>query len=189
VHSAARPSPSPVSFPPHAVAVAKGYAQLEGDLRAAIDAAAAGVCPTCQAPCCRAHYCRETARNPWYAFVNQVAGAFPVPPDWADRRDAFGLGPQGCAIRAGRYVFCYSYNCRRLLAAVTDGDRSAFQELSDALLAANRLPGGRFLHEMRRSDDLSTDDLQEVDRSVREARSRVRRLRQRIRRVDGTSLF
>jgi hypothetical protein len=187
VNFAEPPSPSTVSFPHRAVAIAERYSRLESDLREAIDAVATTVCAACEAPCCRVHYCRETARNPWYRFVNQVAGRFRVPADWETRRDAFGLGPRGCDIRSGRYVFCYSFNCRRLLAAVETGEREGFQALSDLLLTVNRLPRGRLLHELRRADDLDAEDLGAVNRALRHARRRLQRLRRRVFLVDRTS--
>lgn len=115
-----------------------------------IDRVTREVCPTCPHPCCRGHYCRETIRNPWYALVRSEAAQPPFPPEYARRRDPFGLGSGGCEIRAGRYVFCYSFNCRRLLRSFASAQRvAAFQEISDLLLGVNRLPDGRLLHELR----------------------------------------
>ncbi|MBI5018216.1 MAG: hypothetical protein HZB55_22350 [Deltaproteobacteria bacterium] len=143
-------------------------------MRAVIDSVAARVCPSCASPCCRYHYCRPTARNPWYAFVNHVAGTFEVPEDWERRRDAFGLGRGGCEIRAGRYVFCYSYNCPRMLAALPgDPARRAFEELSDLLLAANRLPEGRLLHELGPGDSLTSDHLRHIETATAAAARRL----------------
>jgi len=187
LHSAEPPSPSPASFPPGASALAESYARLEDDLRGAIDGVTARVCPDCDAPCCRAHYCRETARNPWYRLVNWTGCHFPVPADWGARRDPFGLGPRGCAIRSGRYVFCYSFNCRRVLAALEETSREEFQELSDLLLAVNRLPRGRFLHEVRRSEELTAEDLQAMDRALVAVRLRLSRLRPKLHLADRTS--
>jgi len=167
---------SAFSFPPRAVELAERYAQLENRLRDAIDAVTSVVCPDCAMPCCRVHYCRETARNPWYRFVNRVAGPFAIPADWSTRRDAFGLGPRGCGIRAGRYVFCYSFNCRRLLEALGKDGRQAFQELSDLLLAVNRLPRGRLLHELRCAEEMSAEDLESVSRALADACSRLQDL-------------
>ncbi len=172
--------PTPPSFPPEARGLARRYAGLEAGLRRAIDRVAAAACPACPSPCCRVHYCRETARNPWYRFVHEAAGGAPPPPDWETRRDAFGLGPRGCEIRAGRYAFCYSYNCPRLLGTLPDSRRGAFQELSDLLLAVNRLPGGRLLHELADSHPLRPGDLEALDRSVAAAAQRLQDLLSRF---------
>jgi hypothetical protein len=120
------------------------------------------------------HYCRETARNPWYAYVHRQAGLAAVPEDWRRRRTPFGLGPRGCEIRAGRYVFCYSYNCRRLLESLRgNGGREAFQQLSDLLLPVNRLPGGRLLHEPKTAGSLTAADLAHITTSVDLALARL----------------
>ncbi len=170
-------SSSPDSFPPAARAVARAFARLEARVRDCIDPLAARVCPTCPNPCCRGHYCRETARNPWYRFVSELAGGFEMPRDWPLRRDPFGLGEGGCSIRAGRYVFCYSYNCRRILECLPSSARAAFQEVSDLLLGPNRLPGGRLLHEVRRRSEIGERDLRRIAREVAEALDRLPRLR------------
>lgn len=165
------------SFPPGADRVAEAYAALEGRLRRVIDRAASRVCPGCPSPCCRFWYCREVALNPWYAFVNRAAGSFRTPRDWSRRRDPFGLGAGGCAIRSGRYVFCYSYNCRRLLASLpSPAERAAFEELSGLLLPVNRLPGGRLLSELRDPEDLSETDLGEMGRTLADAFRRLAEL-------------
>lgn len=166
---------------PAALRSARLYADLEGRMRAAIDRVAARVCPSCTSPCCRHPYCRATARNPWYAFVNSVAGEFVLPKEWERRKDPFGLGSGGCRIRAGRYIFCYSYNCPRLLAALPDEEaRRAFQELSDLLLPANRLPDGRLLHELGSKDALTAEDIRHVERATAEALGRVEGLAARL---------
>lgn len=157
------------SFP--ALAAARAYAALEAAVRDRIDRLAARVCPGCPSPCCRSCYCRRTFENPWYRWVNRVAAPLAPPPDWRETRHPFGLGPRGCEIRAGRYVFCYSYNCRRLLGALeTRGARRAFQALSDLLLHPNRLPDGRLLHELGPGARLSRGDVEEIGRRVAEAR-------------------
>lgn len=166
--------------------VALRYAALERFVRRQIDRVAFVVCPRCGSPCCRSHYCRETGRNPWYRFVAETAGGFALPGDWAARRDPFGLGAGGCEIQAGRYVFCYSYNCPRLLSALPEAGRVPFQELSDLLLAANRLPGGRSLHEVRRLEELGTQDMEAIDREVQEALRRAEVLTGRIAQFDPT---
>jgi hypothetical protein len=160
-----------------ATAAARSYARLEVEVRRAIETLTARVCPGCASLCCRVTYCREAALNPWYAFVNRTAGRFALPADWSTRRDPFGLGPSGCDIRAGRYVFCTSYTCRRLREALpAGGPREAFQELSDLLLPANRLPGGRLLHELRRPEDLGRDDVGSIATAVARASERLRSL-------------
>jgi hypothetical protein len=146
-------------------------------MRAVIDSVAAAVCPSCRSTCCRHHYCRPTARNPWYAFVNRLAGTFEVPDGWERRRDAFGLGSGGCRIRAGRYVFCYSYNCPRLLAALPgEPSRRAFEELSDLLLPSNRLPDGRLLHELRSGEQLTEEHLHHIETAAAAAARRLETL-------------
>jgi hypothetical protein len=157
--------------------VARAYARLEALVRECIDPVAGRVCPTCPNPCCRGHYCRETARNPWYRFVGELAGGFEMPRDALLRRDPFGLGEAGCSIRAGRYAFCYSYNCRRILESLSCPARAAFQEVSDLLLAPNRLPGGRLLHEVRRCEEIGERDLLRIAREVTQALDRLPRLR------------
>ncbi len=149
-------------------------------MRGCIDPVAGRVCPKCETPCCRVHYCRETARNPWYRFVGETAGGFAMPGDWLLRRDPFGLGDAGCSIRAGRYAFCYSYNCRRILESLPASARAVFQEVSDLLLAPNRLPGGRLLHEVRRPEELREQDLKCIAGEVTEALDRLPRLRARL---------
>lgn len=150
------------------------YAELERRLRRTIDGLTRRVCPACPRPCCRAVYCRETLRTPWYAWVRRLAGGGPVPPDWARRRDPFGVGATGCELRAGRYVFCYSFNCRRLLSALPDADaRRALQALSDALLPAHRLPGGRLLHEVRALAQLDREDLAHIETCLDAAAARL----------------
>ncbi|MHB8763842.1 MAG: hypothetical protein ACYDA8_05830 [Deferrisomatales bacterium] len=163
----------PSSYRPVAVA----YARLEARVRMSIDALGRRVCPGCPSPCCRVQYCRATARNPWYAFVAQAGGLPPLPADWAERRDPFGLAADGCWVRAGRYVFCYSYNCRRLLEALPAGaPRRAFQDLSDLLLVPNRLPAGRLLHELGSPGALGLADVESIGRAVVEAEARLPRL-------------
>jgi hypothetical protein len=157
------------------------YAELEERIRELIDSVAAEVCPACLSPCCRYHYCRPTARNPWYAFINEVAGSFAVPEEWERRRDPFGLGSGGCRIRAGRYVFCYSYNCPRLLAALPAGEsRRAFVAVSELLLPANRLPGGRLLHELGEADGLTAKDLDHLASAVVDAGRQLEALRELV---------
>lgn len=150
-------------------------------MRRLIDPVTAAVCPACPLPCCRFWYCREVARNPWSAFVNRVAGGFRVPGDWDRRRDPFGLGDAGCAVRAGRYVFCYSYNCRRILGALPSADaREAFREVSELLLPANRLPEGRLLSELGDPAALSAADLDAVARALTDAERRLAALARRL---------
>ncbi|MBE0618238.1 MAG: hypothetical protein IH608_09975 [Proteobacteria bacterium] len=165
--------PTSPSFPPGAKAIARAYASLEGGLRRVIDRVAAAACPRCASPCCRVHYCRETARNPWYRFVNETAGAFALPADWETRRDPFGLGARGCGIRAGRYAFCYSYNCPRLLATLQAHQRALFQELSDLALSVNRLPNGCLLHEIRTPKALGPAELAAIAMGIGEAGQRL----------------
>jgi hypothetical protein len=99
--------------------------------------------------------------------VNRITGGYSPPPDWAQCREPFALGGSGCRLRAGRYVFCYSYNCPSIRQFVEGcGVASRFQELSELLLAANRLPGGRLLHEVRRDGDVTHEDLQHIGREV-----------------------
>lgn len=153
-------------------------------MRRIIDRWTAAVCRGCPSPCCRFWYCREVARNPWSAFVNRAAGTFRVPDDWECRRDAFGLDGTGCAVRAGRYVFCYSYNCRRLLGALPSDDaREAFREVSELLLPANRLAGGRLLSELADPRDLSAADLDGIGRAVARASRRLAALERRLGRL------
>jgi len=161
---------SPLSSLP-ALRAARSYARLEAELRARIDRLTARVCPGCRSPCCRPVYCRKTFDNPWYRWVNRVCRPFVPPPEWRVTRQPFGLGPRDCEIRAGRYVFCYSFNCRRLLAALPEpGARRAFQALSDLLLHPDRLPGGRRLHELGPGERLSRREVGAIDRALAEAR-------------------
>ncbi len=165
---------------------ARAYADLERALRDAIDPVTRRVCPQCPGSCCRAVYCRAAGRNPWYQWVRQVAAAGELAAGWERRRDPFGLGAGGCTVRAGRYVFCYSFNCRRLLEALPgSAARAAFQELSELLLPVNRLPGGRLLHELRRPEELTEADLRHLAGAVTVARSRLGELPSRFC-TDGT---
>lgn len=161
--------------------MAARYGALEGALRRVIDALGGTVCAPCPSPCCRVHYCRQTALNPWYRLVSRVAVGFRLPPDWEIRRDPFGLGPGGCEIRGGRYLFCYSYNCRRLLAALPGEEaRQTWQEWSDLLLPVNRLPGGQFLHELRDPGALRSRDLSWMGARLDEAGERMKGLAGRL---------
>jgi hypothetical protein len=147
-------------------------------MRAVIDPVAGRVCPGCGRLCCRGHYCRVTAANPWYGLVHRVGGGAPLPADAATRRDPFALGPGGCELRAGRYTFCYSYNCPLIRTyTVERGVGDAFQEFSDLLLPANRLPGGRLLHELGAGGDLSLADLRHIRTAVAGAVRRAGQLR------------
>ena len=107
-----------------------------------------------------------------------------MPRDALLRRDPFGLGEAGCSIRAGRYAFCYSYNCRRILEPLSSSARVAFREVSDLLLGPNRLPGGRLLHEVGRCSEIGERDLLHIAREVTEALDRLPRLRALL--VDPT---
>ena len=53
------------------------------------------------------------------------------------------------------------------------GVGEAFQELSDLLLPANRLPGGRLLHELSQGKSLSTADLRHILREIEQAARRL----------------
>ncbi len=168
-------------FLPRARPVARRYARLEARLRDVIDPWARVACPACGRSCCRVAYCRATLDNPWYAFVRGEAGGAPLPADAAERKDPFGLGPRGCAVRAGRYVYCYSYNCPRLLGVVPAGSRRrAFRDASDLLRVVNRLPGGRLLHELRDPADLSPRDLSAIDAACGRALERLARLAETV---------
>ncbi|HSH68591.1 MAG TPA: hypothetical protein VK997_01645 [Deferrisomatales bacterium] len=161
-----------------AVAAAGAYARLERQLRGVIDRVGRRVCPGCGRLCCRGYYCRATAVNPWYAFVHRSAGGAELPADAAIRRDPFALGARGCELRAGRYVFCYSYNCPLIRSFVGErGVGDVFQEVSDLLLAANRLPGGRLLHERAATDVLTAADLRHILAEVEGAARRLEQLR------------
>lgn len=165
------------TFSPAWTELARRYAAVEERVRRSVEALTSRVCPRCPSPCCRACYCRESALNPWYSFVGTVAGRFRPPPDWRTRRHPFGLGAEGCEIRAGRYVFCSSYTCRRLREALPEKSRrEAFQELSDLLLPANRLPGGLLLHELRDPAALDYRARRHLDEALAEARRRLPRL-------------
>ncbi len=164
--------------------MARRYARLEARLRDVIDPWARKACPECGRSCCRGAYCRATLRNPWYAFVRSEAGGAPLPA--AAGEDPFGLGPRGCEVRAGRYVYCYSYNCPRLLGVVPAGRRRAFQDASDLLRAVNRLPGGRLLHELRDPADLSPADLSAIGAACDRALERLARLAETVGSPDRT---
>ncbi len=147
-------------------------------MRVVIDRVGGRVCPGCGRLCCRGHYCRATALNPWYGFVHRSAGGPELPADAATRRDPFALGARGCELRAGRYVFCYSYNCPLIRSFVAErGVGDVFQELSDLLLPANRLPGGRLLHERTMGEVLTAADLRHILTEVERAARRLEQLR------------
>jgi hypothetical protein len=108
------------------------YVTLERRVRQAIDRIVFPICSSCNRICCRAAYCRETRRNPWYYFLFTQFIKQDI--DWEKTSAPPGLGRNGCEIRAGRYAYCYAYNCQAVLISLkTDQERSYFKELSEII--------------------------------------------------------
>ena len=132
------------------------YVTLERRVRQTIDRIVSPVCASCIRVCCKAAYCRETIRNPWYCFLfvrfNEEKDI-----DWDRISPPPGLGRNGCEIRAGRYAYCSAYNCRAVLMSLkTDKERNCFQELSEILKEVGlNFAGKRHLTDIRSWDDIT----------------------------------
>ncbi len=156
--------------------VSQRYVTLEKGVRAVIDRVVSPICSGCERVCCRPSYCRETLRNPWYHYLFETYGAVKL--EWERRDRPPGLGPTGCVIRAGRYAYCYAYNCRAVLSSLGSAEaREAFQGISDILkdVGLNFL-GKRHLTDLRDWKDVTSPRLLELDKKIEEGTGRFHEL-------------
>ena len=159
------------------IQVARRYVALEKAIREVIDRFVGPVCAQCQRVCCKASYCRNTLLNPWYHYLfEQVEGAIPLP--WERREPPPGLGPNGCLIRAGRYAYCYAYNCKAIRASFKSKEAfNAFQELSDLLKNVGLgFVGKRHLTDVRSWDEITVPRLKGLDKKIEEGMERFTEL-------------
>jgi len=158
--------------------VGGNYVTLEREIRIAIDHVVGPVCAVCQRVCCKASYCQRTLRNPWYRFLfktfNKKKGLA-----WERREPPPGLGAKGCEIRAGRYAYCYSYNCRKVLSSLeTDEARKTFQEISDILKNVGlNFMGKRHLTDVRDWQEITPERLRALNKKIEEGTKRFHELR------------
>ncbi len=158
--------------------VSRRYVALERAIRRAIDRVAAPVCSRCDRVCCRAAYCRNTLINPWYRYLFEHFQREKAIP-WERRNPPPGLGPTGCIILAGRYAYCYAYNCRVILASLEfDARGRAFQELSDLLknIGLNFF-GRRHLTDVRDWKEITLPRLERLNQKIEEGTKRFDALR------------
>jgi|GEM_PF-2110640 len=158
--------------------VAGDYVNLEREIRMVIDRVVGPVCSKCRRICCKASYCQRTQRNPWYRFLfetfHEEKGIA-----WGRREPPPGLGPNGCEIRAGRYAYCYAYNCRDVLSSLeSDEAREIFQEISDILknIGLNFL-GKRHLTDVKDWREITPERLRALSKKIEEGTKRFYRLR------------
>ncbi len=149
--------------------VSAHYVRLEKEIRQVIDQIVSPLCSTCSRVCCKASYCRRTLTHPWYRFLFERYGDG-VKIAWERREPPPGLGPKGCVIRAGRYAYCYVYNCRAILESLGSEERkNAFQELSDLLKDIGlNFAGKRHLTDVRSWKEITLPRLEKLDKKIEE---------------------
>ena len=153
------------------------YVALERRVRQAIDRVVSPVCSSCIRVCCKAAYCRETPKNPWYYFLfTQFSGGKDI--DWKKADPPPGLGRNGCEIRAGRYAYCYAYNCRAVLMSLkTDQERNYFRKLSEILKDIGlNFADKRHLTDIRNWDDITLARLLSLNERIKEGETRFAEL-------------
>ena len=76
----------------------------------------AAQCATCPSVCCKPECGEEALASLWLRRVGEAAHG-----DWPAAADpgaaCVALGPDGCALTAGRPIICRSYYCQRMLDA------------------------------------------------------------------------
>ncbi len=168
----------PKALVSQATKVGRRYVSLEREIRTLIDQVVSPVCGTCERVCCKASYCRRTLRNPWYRFLNEhFETGRPIP--WNRIAPPPGLGSNGCVIRAGRYAYCYAYNCHAIIASLgSDLQRKIFQEISDLLkdVGLNFL-GKRHLTDLEDWRQVTPQRLAALGKKIEEGIERFHKLR------------
>ena len=154
------------------------YVILEREIRSLIDTIVSPVCSVCSRVCCQASYCRETLRNTWYHFLFERFGNDGAIP-WSRRVPPPGLGQRGCVIRAGRYAYCYAYNCRAIREKLGTAERiNCFQQISDLLKDIGlNFYGKRHLTDLRSWNDITPERLEGLRKKIEEGTARYHKLR------------
>ena len=158
--------------------VAAHYESLERGIRGVIDEVVGPICSTCTRVCCKVSYCRRTLRNPWYRYLFEAYDD-PEKISWDGGESPPGLGPNGCVITAGRYAYCYAYNCRAVLNSLKSSEaRKVFQEISDILknIGLNFM-GKRHLTDVKCWQEITPERLRVFDKKIEEGTERFRKLR------------
>ncbi len=166
-----------VNIDPLLMDVGQRYVHLEQEIRTVIDKIVAPVCSTCAQVCCQPSYCRETLRNPWYLFLHKQFGDSRNI-SWERRNPPPGLGPKGCVIRAGRYAYCYAYNCRMIREQIgSEKQISVFQEISDLLKNLGLcFAGKRHLTDVRSWVEITPERLNRLNKKIEEGTARFHEL-------------
>ena len=89
-----------------------------------------------------------------------------------------GLGEEGCNIRAGRYAYCYAYNCRAVLSSLKSNEaRKIFQEISDILknIGLNFM-GKRHLTDAREWREITPERLLVLNEKIEEEKEHFQKL-------------
>jgi len=157
--------------------VSERYVKLEKAIRGVIDRVVSPVCSSCTKICCKASYCRRTLRNPWYLFLIERYGDG-TEIEWERSYPPPGLGPNGCMIRAGRYAYCYAYNCRVILKSLgSEEARRYFKEISDLLKNAGlNFAGHKHLTDVRDWREITLPRLEMLDEKIEEGTKRFLKL-------------
>jgi len=161
--------------------IGRRYVCLERWVRAVIDEVVASTCSACVRVCCQPSYCRETLRNPWYFFLHEQFGNSGDIP-WERRDPPPGLGPDGCIIRAGRYAYCYAYNCRAIRERIGSSKQmKIFQEISDLLKDVGlHFTEKRHLTDLRTWDEITLERLKRLDKKIEVGTARFIELRSHL---------
>ena len=135
-------------------------------------------CSVCQTVCCRPEYCRENLESP---FLRQVSSQIPPKSYYSAARG--WLTSTGCALSAGRPPVCYQFNCRKVIAALTNDQQRYFMRVLSNLIPhlGVRAFGQRHLVEI-----METDQLRRVNITrFRKRLAKVRRAFQIIQSIDA----
>lgn len=94
--------------------------------------------------------------------------------EWERSYSPPGLGPNGCMIRAGRYTYCYAYNCRMILKLLgSERAKRYFQGISDILKDVGlNFAGKRHLTDVRDWREITLPRLEMLDKKIEEGTKR-----------------